>query len=489
MLPIHRVLGTFLSLLFFVWFASGFVMLYRSFPSMTQGEREQGLAVLLSLDSSSRHGQVDSLLQLLPPEGLRQLKLQADPSDERGYMLSGQTSDSLLRWRSSSHLPLGYRSALAYAKRFSAAEIIRVDTLNDVDTWIPYRRTPDVFPVYRFIYDDEQQTELSVSRSTAEGVQLTTGESRLWAYLGAIPHWIYFSSLRQHRDLWVDTIIVLSALGCLMCISGIWLGLRTFWQTRKSRRGIHSPYKKSDYKWHHILGFAFGLSVTVFVFSGLMSVYEVPQSLVPTRGDTRARIEEQTLRYQPSEYLGMVQRLLDLYRHKGVRSIEWRAFGTRSYTIVATQQGRYYLGEDFSPLQLSEGEIRRFVASLSVAPYRLELMREYDNYYIDRHHKRGLPVYRVELEDEDATSLYIDPSTADVVTFDRNTRLRRLLYQGLHSWVFAPLVALPLLWWGVIVVSLLGGLLVSVTGLSLSLRYLHRLRRRFVQSSKTIADA
>lgn len=485
-LNIHRVLGTILSLLFFMWFASGFVMLFHSFPSISTEESERGLRALSPLDSPMMSHSLDSLWGQLPQEGLISLKLQAEPYSERGYVLLARSKDSTYRLSSRPQASPSDEATRAYAERFSPARILRVDTIRDVDTWIPYRRSHEIFPVHRFVYDDAEQTELSVSRQTGEGVQLTTRESRLWAYLGAIPHWIYFSSLRQHRDLWVNTIIFVSALGFVMCLTGLYAGLRAFWLTRKSKQGLHSPYTKRDYRWHHLLGFVFGLSVTAFIFSGLMSVYEVPQSLLPTQGKIKEQLYSQTLSLQAHEYRHSAHRLIEDYQHEGIKTIEWRALGEEVVITLSTEAGKHYFTRQLSPLSLSEQDVQRFVASLGQVPYRIELLQEYDNYYIDRHHKRSLPVYRITLEDSDASSIYINPNTAELISFDKNTRLRRLLYQGLHSLVFAPLVKHPLLWGTLITLCLLGGLIVSLTGISLSLRYLGRRRRRRVAKRERI---
>ncbi len=480
-LSIHRVLGTILSLLFLMWFASGFVMLFYSFPSITSAERLRGLPSLPPYDSIEGT-RLDSLLARVDSGAIHYLRLTASPRGA-GYDLRVTRGDSTIFVTTQPMLERGYTAALLYAQRLSKAPIARVDTLYDVDTWIPYRRKSAPFPIYRFYYDDEEGSELSVASATSEGVQLTTRETRLWAYLGAIPHWIYFASLRQHRDLWSTTIIIISALGTLMCISGIWVGLRSLWLTRRSRRGLHSPYKKWDYRWHHIVGFVFGLSVTVFIFSGLMSVQEVPQALVPTSGQVREQLGTQSIGGDAKLWSSQIRRLITTYGKEGVKSIEWRALGRHTYLILSTEQRAYHLdatSQDLRPLSLSRADMERFAKEVLQVSCRIDSLTEYDNYYIDRRGDLPLPVYRLTLDDADTSTLYVDAKTANYTYYDKATRLRRLLYQGLHSLVFAPLIKYPLVWWTLVGLSLVGGLLLSVTGLSLSWRYLRRLVSRWV---------
>lgn len=46
---IHRILGTMLSILFFVWFVSGIVMIYHTFPRITPDEKMDKLEPLSPL--------------------------------------------------------------------------------------------------------------------------------------------------------------------------------------------------------------------------------------------------------------------------------------------------------------------------------------------------------------------------------------------------------------------------------------------------------
>jgi hypothetical protein len=61
-----------------------------------------------------------------------------------------------------------------------------------------------------------ERREVYVSQPTGEAVQDTTRRSRLGAYFGAIPHWIYFRQLRSNASLWTRVVIWLSGTGTLM---------------------------------------------------------------------------------------------------------------------------------------------------------------------------------------------------------------------------------------------------------------------------------
>ncbi len=100
---------------------------------------------------------------------------------------------------------------------------------------------------------------------------------------------------------------------------------------------------------------------------------------------------------------------------------------------------------------------------------------EYDGYYYNANGARTLPVLRVRYADPQQTWLYLDPTRGAVVQRSESiTRLRRWLYQGLHSLDFPFLYYKRPLWDIVVIVLSLGGLALSVTTLTPALRRLLR---------------
>lgn len=477
---IHRVLGSILSLFFLIWFASGFVMLFHTFPGMSKTDRIKTLQTLASLDSI-RICRLDSLFSLLPSEGITALTLRSHHKEKGDYQLSWETKGEKGTMGTRMLQSIDYTDALAYAQRYSTAPILRVDTIHEPDTWVPYKRDEYTFPIYRFFYADSLHTELSVAAQTAEGVQATTRSSRFWAYMGAIPHWIYFSSLRQHRELWSTSIIIIAALGTLMCLAGIYIGVCSFWRSYRSSRVLKIPYKRGIYRWHHILGFVFGLSVLSFIFSGMMSFREVPQSVFSADGSVIRKLEQQQIKIDKHQESIWIDKLIRMYVNEQPKMISWHTLGDISYWEVFTAKGSYAIrlqGNNLVPLNLSEAEVTCFAHNLMGTDASVKLLTHYDNYYIDRRGGLPLPVYLLEGKDADLSSLYLQPYTGEFKYYDENSRLYRILYQGLHSLIFAPLIARPWLWWVLILLCLTGGLLLSYTSVVLSLRKIFRKWRK-----------
>ena len=87
--------------------------------------------------------------------------------------------------------------AVSLARRFAPehSSTIRYDSyLTDSDQWT--LQVSALMPVHRIALGDSEDTYLYVSDRTGGAVMKTTRRSRRWAYLGAVPHWIYFTSLR-----------------------------------------------------------------------------------------------------------------------------------------------------------------------------------------------------------------------------------------------------------------------------------------------------
>ena len=94
-----------------------------------------------------------------------------------------------------------------FAPEFAASA--RYDRhLADADQWALGVRS--LSPTHRVALGDSNDTELYVSDRTGEVVMRTTRSGRLWGYLGAVLHWLYFTPFRRHSALWINSVIGLS---------------------------------------------------------------------------------------------------------------------------------------------------------------------------------------------------------------------------------------------------------------------------------------
>lgn len=109
-------------------------------------------------------------------------------------------------------------------------------TLTSPDQWTLEEPLPSQLPLLRFEVNDEDDSRIYVSQAGAEVVMYSTHRQRTMAWLGAIPHWIYPTMLRRHVHAWSLGIIALSALGTVMTLAGIAIGIWHWrWRVRRTR--------------------------------------------------------------------------------------------------------------------------------------------------------------------------------------------------------------------------------------------------------------
>src|SRR5690606_34865741 len=163
---------------------------------------------------------------------------------------------------------IGEREAGAIARThmrraFGAEPFVRVGRV-EVDQWtLQHRRYA---PLWKVSVADGRGTVLYVSGLSGEVVQDTHRSERFWNWLGAVPHWLYFTPLRQNGALWSQVVIYASALGTFLTVTGIYIGIAMYGRGRR-----HTPYRGLA-AWHHWTGLIFALFTLPWVCSGLFSL-------------------------------------------------------------------------------------------------------------------------------------------------------------------------------------------------------------------------
>ncbi len=259
--------------MFLGWFLSGFVMMYKDFPYLSRAEtlvQSEGLnqspqAWITPQALSLKHGLTNHCW-----ESVKVVALWGRPiyrlQDKQGefYCFYADTGEKVR--------PLNKDEAQSIVRRFTESEatVARVEAMHELDQWTPRARFLPYLPAYRVFLDDGKGTVCYVSSVTGQVFQKLNRADKVWAWLGAIPHWIYFKDLRIRTQLWRDVVVALSLVGILMCAAGLYLGIvRVRW---KEKGRALSPYRKVWFKWHHYTGFVFGLFTFTWILSGLFSM-------------------------------------------------------------------------------------------------------------------------------------------------------------------------------------------------------------------------
>lgn len=471
---IHRVLGTLLSALFVMWFVSGIVMIYHTFPSVKRSHLEHKAPISGDLPS------LPELYKRLPAgETVKEMTLSCrlcqpvfdiHTNNGRRYLLPADSTQTLL--------PMDKDYFCRLAGEWCKAPVARIDTLMDLEQWIPFGRLRQELPIYKFRFQDAAQTQLYISSRTGEVLQCTTLESRFWAWAGAIPHWIYFTRLREDAALWKRTVILLSAIGILMTTAGIYIGIHAYLKSRHAKRKWVSPYKKRWYYLHHLTGFLFGLFVLAWIFSGMMSLADTPEWLAKEhrRYPVKETISANAFPFE--EYPLDYRKVLEACPGE-ITEIKWEHFKKIPvYEVLAGKKKKAFdaSGNEAKELNLTADIVYETIREIHLGePVETPIWLEhYDTYYLDRKKMLNLPVWKIKVNNEDHTCYYINPKTGQIRSYNTRSRWRFWMYPGLHSMKFKWLIEHPAIWSITMWALLLGGTTVSITGFVLGCKYLKR---------------
>jgi hypothetical protein len=460
----HRYLGVVLGLLMAIWFVSGIVMMYVGFPQPAGSERLRGLPLIAWADCCRID---DATVADGQPIGRAEIEMLLGAPVLRlpRVLVPVQTID--LTQGSDRRLDLDDAKAVAIAAsprvNGQTPPLLAAEEI-DEDQWTLNRYRQEQ-PIFRFTFGDPERSVLYVSGASGRVVLRTTAGQRFWNWLGAIPHWLYFESLRTDGLLWSRTVIWTAILGSFLTIIGLYLGTAQF-RSGKDRR--ISPYRGLFY-WHHLAGLVFGLVALAFVASGLVSMN--PWGFLDSRGgNDQARLEGPPPRWADVKASILALRTaaimavnLSLAPYGGV--IFWLATGEDGVIARLDSVGTA------APMRASElAEAgARLAGGAGVATQ--VLTDEGDAYYIDARLSAGLPVYRVIANDAESTRYYVDPTSGALLQrVDSNRRWHRWLFAAIHRLDFAAWIRVRPAWDIILVALMLGGFAVSATGVYLALR-------------------
>jgi len=479
---LHRYLGIAVGAVISVWCLSGIVMMYVQYPELTP---MQEVASLQPLDLNSccvlpaeLPGASESI------ETLRVEMMAARPVLRVVYSnRERQTIDLTL---GANVEPLTAVDADAVAAGFAAAAGIGhylSEGLLTRDQWTVYGAYDPHRPLYRFEGTDAARTSWYISSTTGEIVQATTARERFWNWLGAVPHWLYPTVLRQHTALWSQIVIWLTIVGTFLTLLGVYVGLH---QLRARRSGRYSPYRGAAL-WHHYGGLVFGALMLTFLISGFFSMN--PWGALESRSFAREIQRQRGLEFGfDAELRSEIERVQSIPVAPDVVRLEAQVVDGQRFFVATNGAGeRSRPNEELT-------EIAAFTQrGLAVAPQRLRPgvdVREAgwldhdDAYYYSHHDELPLPVYRIVYSDGER--FYLDGLTGEIVqAVDSNGRWYRWLHYALHRGDFAALVRERPLWDGFMLPLMAGVSLSALTGTWLGLR---RLRRWYARPAKRPRD-
>ncbi|WP_426413054.1 PepSY domain-containing protein [Bradyrhizobium ganzhouense] len=463
----HRWLGIAFCLLFAMWFASGIVMHFVPFPSLTEAERFAGLAPV------ERTQAITPVVDALATSGIKdatRVRL-IQRRDGPVYVVSGPSRVRAVHASDGGDASVEFPDvALAIAqdharRRGLDAAIATIVAHADYDQW----SVPNGFdrhrPLFRVALGDAVGTEIYVSSRTGEAVLDTTRGERGWNWVGSVLHWIYPTVLRSNWSLWDQVVSTLSLMALIAAVLGAVLGV-----VKVRIRGglISSPYR-GWHALHHIIGLVSTVFVLTWIFSGWLSMDHgrlfSHGQLTPTEAGVTNAVPD--WRGAPS----LDQRPLP----PSAREVEWFAFNGRVFRRDRTGLNSQTLtksGEaarDRQTAFLDEQDVLSLTTRLAAGCGAVSAIA-YNDDYPAQSIVPGAPVYRSRCGD-----LWFDIDGADgsvLQRLDASRRAYRWFYSALHTLDFPVLMVHPRLR-DVLIVGLCAlGLVFSVTGIVIGWRRL-----------------
>jgi len=478
-IQLHKITGSALSLLFLMWCLTGVVLVFVGFPHASRQQRFEKLDYLSESDFQN--------LPYFDQTESGKIELEKYQGELVYRKYKGKKSQQVFNAKQRHKLPLFSKSqAICEAEHFINAKVTSVDSIAELDSWIPWGYYKPLLPFFKCYMDDPDHSVLYVSAQSGTVVQHTQRSSRWYARIGAIPHWIYFSQIKQNADVWQITVLILGIISLLVAISGMVVAFFRFKRNSDGKISDLSVYKKWSYKWHHIFGLCIGLLFCIFLLSGIFYATGVP-NWISAKPSGKPATSVWNKRSKTDSVIHPSQIWKQLPQKEGVRKIAWESAMGRQVvnvyyddyrspkTFIAIQT------DSLIPFTATKDEIQQFAQKKFKDQFQsIEIQNKYDSYYEECgmfHHP--LPAYKVNLNDGFGTSVFIDPATGKAVEyFNANKKDRRWLTKGLHKFDFSIFNKADWLRKTILIIVCLIGTAVSFTGVLLSWKWIKRMFKK-----------
>ena len=464
----HRWAGVVLCVLFFIWFASGMVLHFVGFPSLSDQDRAR-FAEEIDL-SQLRIEPSAAVAEVSDAQDLRLLSVAGHPR----YVIVSATQGLVAIAGDSGERspPLSSDTARVVAEKFGRHKATAVDGPFDFDQWVVHQQFDLQRPLFRVRMDDDQHTDLYVSARTGEVVQQTHRRERMWNWCGAVIHWIYFTPLRHSWSAWDRTMWSISLVALVTSVAGVWLGFVRLAANRSAGRKGLSPFR-GWMRWHHVIGLFASIIVVTWILSGWLSM---DHGRLFSIGKPAAT---ESVNFASAAAWGKLSaREISLLPAR-VREIEWFAFDGRIYRrerLDLTSQ-RLSLAADATQAPepgrafLQPDEVTAAVRRLAANCLPAVAVNVIDDYPVHSAMPNA-PVYRSVCGD---IWFHVDgASGAMLEKLDASRRAYRWAYGALHTLDFPSLIARPLLRTALIVTLCGLGFAFAVTAMVIAWRRLRR---------------
>ena len=476
-LKLHRYLGIILSLVIVLWCASGIVMMYQQYPTLTNNEKVSSLAILNLADCCDSLDQIDleygiDYIEIEMLSGNPIMRVSSYYDEFIVNLIDGSFLDEIHNSQALSVATTFLdNSDLGYNESNITSEIIYSDQWTIFGT--PIRRPPYI----KYNINNKEGTHLYVSLITGQLAQVTDRRERILAILGPVIHWIYPKIIRDNSTLWSNTIILLTVLSTFLCFFGIYIGIKKIKlvSSKNSNR-----YKNINFI-HHLSGLLIGIIMLCWIISGLLSIN--PFGILESRSFQQEYYMSSETSLNKNDISTLMETINNNDIPKNTVKIYLSKINNDPYALMVSnklERSRLNI-ETLEKHNLSIQQLQLVATNIkkNIDIENQGWLVEEDSFYYSHHDRKSFPVYKIEYSDGEI--IYLDNQTGKIkLIIDRNRKLYRWLFAGIHRFDFLKTIrARPI--WDIIMLSIqISLLLFALTGAILAFKSIKRSVKRLI---------
>ena len=452
---LHRWFSIATCLLLAMWFASGMILLFVPFPALPAGAT---LHLMKNVPSALVAVTPTEALRAVP--GAQNLRLIAR-GETPVYVMQTDNGAVVIDAATGERAPeLDRAAAQDLARQSFGSQATVTGPVFDYDQWIVHNRFDMYRPFLRVDVNDSRGTQIYLSARTGEYVQRTDVWQRFWNWPGAVLHWLYMTPLRASYEAWDKTVWWLSMVAVIGVGSGFAIGLiRTTAVRRAGRPGL-TYFRARWLRWHHLLGLFAGFFALSWIVSGWLSMDHGRLFSRGAPNDAAAAnfagkpLTSAASKFGPAE----------LARIDDAVQFQITAIGGEPFLAVTRRNGSMEMLDAAVSVQ-SEGQldaiVRRGIESAGFSP-RMGPGRRVSNedFYALA---EGWPSGTKEYRSTSGPTIYVYQDKI-VTVMDASRASYAWAYFALHTFNFPILAGRPALRKVLVLIPLIAGLLLSITG-------------------------
>lgn len=431
----HRWLALGVGPAVLLWCLSGLVMLWVSYPSVTEPE---WFASAGALDPESCCATLERILDAVDrPQGIESLRI----------VLVGGRPVAVAQYLDGS-VGAAWGDTLEPVAPFPVAEaqraveaiapgraILSIESIED-DVWTVHQRFNAHRPLWRVSLSGAEAPVRYLSGATGELVQETTAHERRWNLAGAAVHWWYLPWLRRQWVLWDQVLWWVGGAATVMMAAGSMLLAKAL-----TREGGWR-FVTGGRAFHRMLGLVGGVAAFVWMVSGWFSM---DHGRVFSEGKIAAVERERAMggRLTARDVESRAAEWEEAVKAGPAKELRVSKLAGEVYAITRESADRQSMvllsgaGESASQL-FPESLVRSAVGAMLGSAEGLTArtltaeMRRNGSAIVDA---GMVPVVEVQREGTDARWVDVDARTGAVLEQqDSSRRLYHRLFDGLHRW-------------------------------------------------------